>query len=76
MQLLLDTHTLIWFLEDNPLLKTKSKQLIEDETNDIYVSTISFYEMSIKLSIGKLVLPVLWNLPLTKRLKKILKLLT
>jgi PIN domain nuclease of toxin-antitoxin system len=57
MYILLDTHTLIWFLEDNPLLKKSSKELIADENNDIYVSTISFYEMSIKLSIGKLVLP-------------------
>ena len=57
MHILLDTHTLIWFLEDNPILKKSSKELIADETNDVYVSTVSFYEMSIKLSIGKLVLP-------------------
>lgn len=57
MQILLDTHTLIWFLEDNPLLKKSSKELIANEANDVHVSIVSFYEMSIKLSIGKLVLP-------------------
>ncbi len=70
MQLLLDTHTLIWFLEDNPLLKTESKQLIEDETNDIFVSAISFYEMSIKISIGKLILPDSLEFTIEKTIEK------
>ncbi len=66
---------MIWFLEDNPLLKTKSKQLIEDETNDIYVSTISFYEMSIKLSIGKLVLPDTVEFTIDKTIEKDIKII-
>lgn len=57
MDILLDTHTLLWFLEDNPSLTPEVKELIEDMENTIYVSIISFYEISIKLSIGKLRLP-------------------
>lgn len=57
MQILLDTHALIWFLENNLLLSKKAKSIIENPDNEIFVSIVSFYEMSIKLTIGKLTLP-------------------
>lgn len=57
MNYLLDTHTLIWFLEDNPKISKKADNLIKDKNNNIYVNVISFWEMAIKLSIGKLKLP-------------------
>jgi PIN domain nuclease of toxin-antitoxin system len=57
MKLLLDTHVLIWFLEDNASLSLKAKRLIEDTQNEVFVSIISFYEIAIKLSIGKIILP-------------------
>ena len=53
---LLDTHTLLWFLNDDPKLSKKVKELIET-TQQIYVSIGTFWEMSIKNSIGKLSLP-------------------
>ncbi|SDF01998.1 PIN domain nuclease, a component of toxin-antitoxin system (PIN domain) [Dyadobacter soli] len=54
MKVLLDTHTLIWFLEDSPKLSRKAKSLMEDLGNDVYVHAISWFEMSIKAKIGKL----------------------
>ena len=54
MRYLLDTHTLIWFLENDPRLSTKSKKLIEDMYNDIFVSILSLWEINIKISIGRL----------------------
>jgi PIN domain nuclease of toxin-antitoxin system len=57
MTLLLDTHALIWFLENNPSLSSKAKALIEDSNNEVFVSIVSFYEIAIKLSIGKIILP-------------------
>jgi PIN domain nuclease of toxin-antitoxin system len=57
MTLLLDTHALIWFLENNPALSSKLKSLIEDSKNEVFVSIISFYEIAIKLSVGKIILP-------------------
>jgi PIN domain nuclease of toxin-antitoxin system len=54
MKLLLDTHTYIWFSEDNPELSSKVKQLIENPNNTSYISIASLWEMSIKISIGKL----------------------
>jgi PIN domain nuclease of toxin-antitoxin system len=57
MKILLDTHTLIWFLEKNPKLSRKAKLHIEDLSNEICVHAVSWFEMSIKTRIGKLVLP-------------------
>ena len=57
MKILLDTHTLIWFLENNPKLSRKAKLHIEDLSNEICVHAVSWFEMSIKTRIGKLVLP-------------------
>ena len=57
MQILLDTHILLWFLEDNPRLKNRFKEMIEDENNEIFIGTVSFFEIAIKVSLGKLILP-------------------
>ncbi|WP_409013234.1 type II toxin-antitoxin system VapC family toxin [Dyadobacter sp. CY343] len=57
MKYLLDTHTLLWFLEDNAKLSRKTKSLIEAVDNDVYVSVTSWFEISVKLTIGKLILP-------------------
>lgn len=51
--MLLDTHTLIWFLNESPRLIPNVKQKIED-ADHIYVSIISIWEISIKIGIGKL----------------------
>ena len=50
--LLLDTHTLLWVLGDAPQLH-KAKPYIEQAKN-IYVSMASWWEISIKASLGKL----------------------
>lgn len=54
MKILLDTHALLWFIEGDSQLSQKAKELIEDPNNEVYVSSISFFEISIKLKIGKL----------------------
>jgi PIN domain nuclease of toxin-antitoxin system len=48
---------LIWFLEDNPKLSLKAKSLIEDLANRVYVHAVSWFEISIKIKIGKLTPP-------------------
>lgn len=53
-QYLLDTHTLIWFLEGDPQLSSKAKNIILDIDNQLFVSTASLWEMAIKISIKKL----------------------
>ncbi len=54
MKFLLDTHTFLWFVNDNPRLSDQLKDLIEDENNATYLSLASLWEMSIKYSLGKL----------------------
>lgn len=54
MTYLLDTHILIWFVEDDPRLTTSVRTLLQDTANVVLVSHASFWEMTIKKSIGKL----------------------
>ena len=54
MKLLLDTHALIWFYENAPELSVQSKTAIEDPANEPFASLTSFWEMSIKLGLGKM----------------------
>ncbi len=48
MKLLLDTHVLIWALEDSPRLPVRIRDMIIDDNNEIYVSAVSLWEISIK----------------------------
>lgn len=54
MKLLLDTHTFLWFIEGNLNLSDIARNLIEDQRNQRFLSIGSLWEMSIKVSIGKL----------------------
>ena len=54
MNLLLDTHTLLWFLRDDPQLSEMAKKLIEDPGNRKLVSVASCWEIAIKAGLGKL----------------------
>jgi PIN domain nuclease of toxin-antitoxin system len=53
MRVLLDTHILLWVLTDNPKLSNKAKKLIESAA-EIYISAATFWEMAIKVGLGKL----------------------
>lgn len=54
MDYLLDTHVFLWFASDDIKLSTAAKKIIEDGKNNIYLSSASIWELSIKISIGKL----------------------
>ncbi|HMO58211.1 MAG TPA: type II toxin-antitoxin system VapC family toxin [Roseiflexaceae bacterium] len=54
MRLLLDTHSFLWFVTDDPRLTTSAKQVIEDIDTELFLSMASVWEMAIKVSIGKL----------------------
>ncbi len=56
MNLLLDTHVMIWFMTDDKRLPEKNKEQIEDEANSPFVSIASFWEIGIKHSLNKLTL--------------------
>ena len=53
MRVLLDTHIILWALENNSKLPKKAREIIEDERNQIYYSTASVWEIAIKHKIGR-----------------------
>src|SRR3712207_4465924 len=48
MQVLLDTHIVLWALVDDAALSANARALIEDERNTLWVSAASICEISIK----------------------------
>jgi PIN domain nuclease of toxin-antitoxin system len=54
MNLLLDTHTIIWFFNGDSLLSERAKQTIVESRNQKFVSMASIWEIAIKISLGKL----------------------
>lgn len=51
MEILLDTHILLWALTNNPKLPRKALDLIQNKDNDIYYSVASIWEATIKYAI-------------------------
>ena len=54
MNLLLDTHALLWFYSGNQQLSTKVKNLIKNTSNTCFISIASLWEITIKYHLGKL----------------------
>jgi PIN domain nuclease of toxin-antitoxin system len=53
VRLLLDTHVLLWLMEENPRLKRSTRSLIAD-ASEVYVSSASLWEIAIKWRLGKI----------------------
>lgn len=60
MKFLLDTHVMLWMLEDSASLSRKARALIEDGENELFWSAASFWELTVKSSLGKLKLAKDW----------------
>ena len=62
MRLLLDTHTILWYIFGDTRLSIRARELIL-KTDEIYWSMVSIWEMGIKQSIGKpdFQLPANWS---------------
>ena len=57
MKLLLDTHTFLWWITDDPQLSAKALELIGNSQNNLYWSAASSWEVAIKYALGRLPLP-------------------
>ena len=57
MNLLLDTHVLLWWLDASPTLSEKAKSTIADGNNLVFVSSAVIWEIRIKQALGKLEIP-------------------
>ena len=54
---LVDTHAVLWWLDDAPALSPAAREAIAEPSNDVLVSTASLWEIAIKQSLGKLSVP-------------------
>jgi len=58
MKLLLDTHSFLWFVTSDPQLSATTRALIANVDNELLLSAASYWEVAIKVSIGKYPLTV------------------
>jgi PIN domain nuclease of toxin-antitoxin system len=58
MRLLIDTHVFIWASDTPSKLTAKTRALIAEPANDVFVSAASLWEMAIKAAMGRLRFPV------------------
>ena len=57
MNLLLDTHVLLWWLDDEPTLSKKARDAITTGENMVFISAVVIWEIRIKQALGKLKIP-------------------
>ena len=53
MKLLLDTHAMYWYIEGDPQLSATAQTYIQHASNEVLVRPASFWEIAIRLSLGK-----------------------
>lgn len=58
MRILLDTHTFLWFVLDDSRLSRQARTIIEDPEVEVLISPASYWEIAIKISLGKYSLAV------------------
>ncbi len=54
MDVLLDTHALLWWLSDDPALAPRARKVIAETRNVLFVSAASAWEIATKVRLGKL----------------------
>ena len=57
LRLLLDTHTFVWCLSDVPKLTDETRTAIAEPRNDVFVSAVTGWEISVKRAKGRIVAP-------------------
>ena len=57
MDILLDTCTFLWIAGEAPELSRQARELFRDPTNQVFLSAVSAWEISVKFMLGKLPLP-------------------
>lgn len=54
MRFLLDTHALVWLLNNDQRLGPSARNAITDPANDVFVSVVNLWELAVKIRVGKL----------------------
>ena len=58
MKLLLDTHAFLWFVSGDDRLSRAGCRALENKEAELHLSAATIWEMAIKSSLGRLMLPV------------------
>jgi len=48
VNILLDTHLLLWWMADHPMLPRRAREAIADEDNDVAISVANLWEIAVK----------------------------
>lgn len=57
MNLLLDTHVFLWYIQGSDRLASRTREYVSDTDNAVFLSPVSIWEALIKYRLGKLPLP-------------------
>ncbi len=57
MKVLLDTHTFLWWITDDPKLSLRVRGIISNGENEVFISAATGWEIAIKAQIGRLKMP-------------------
>lgn len=71
MKYLLDTHALLWVLFEDERLSWKASAAIKSLENEVYVSVVSYWEISLKYALGKLELKGITPEELPEKVKEV-----
>jgi PIN domain nuclease of toxin-antitoxin system len=70
MKVLVDTHAFLWLITGDARLSTKARDTFLESKHLIYLSAVSLWEISIKLSLGKLELKKGWLKVIANQMRK------
>jgi len=71
MRLLIDSHALIWYVDQHQQLSSASHAALSDRYNDLLLSAGSIWEIAIKIGLGKLVLTQPYSLWMSQALNNL-----
>ena len=57
MRALLDTHTFLWWINNDQRLSERCREIISDSGNEVLFSAVSAWEIAVKSRRGRLTLP-------------------
>ena len=57
MRVLLDTHSFLWWVTDDPRLSPRAREIMSDGENHLFFSAASAWEIALKARLGRLTIP-------------------
>jgi PIN domain nuclease of toxin-antitoxin system len=70
VRILLDTHAFLWFVLNDAQLSAPARVRIVDPANDVLLSPASYWEIAIKISLGKYQLPQSFQTFMTEQIEQ------